>query len=64
MKNLLEHFLRLICFSGVLHVNKVRIVFALFLIGERRVIADAIVANLEMLYILIQIDDTSQPGTL
>ena len=64
MKDLLEHFLRLIRLSGVLHVNKVRIVFALFLIGERRVIADAIVANLEMLYILIQIDDTSQPGTL
>ena len=64
MKDLLEHFLRLIRFSSVFHINEVRIVFALFLIGERRIIADAIVANLEMIYILIQIDDTSQPGTL
>ena len=64
MKDLLEHFLRLIRLSGVLHINKVRIVLALFLIGERRVIADAIVANLEMLYILNQIDDTSQSGRL
>ena len=51
-KDLLEDFLRLIRLSGVLHVNKVRIVFALFVIRERRVVADPIVANLEVLQIL------------
>ena len=52
-KDLLEDFLRLIRLSGVLHVNKVRIVFALFVIRERRVVADPIVTNLEIINIVI-----------
>ena len=51
-KDLLEDFLRLIRLSGVLHVNKVRIVFAFLVIRERRVVADPIVTNLEVLQIL------------
>merc|ERR1719397_1026506 len=42
---LVEDFLRLIRLSGVLHVNKVRIVFALLVIRERRVVANPIVTN-------------------
>ena len=53
--DLLEDFLRLIRLSGVLHVNKVGIVFALFVISERRVVADPIVPNLEAIYISLQI---------
>ena len=53
--DLLEDFLRLIRLSGILHVNKVGIVFALFVIGERRVVADPIVPNLEAIYISLQI---------
>ena len=53
--DLLEDFLRLICLSGVLHVNKVGIVFALFIISERRVVADPIVPNLEAIHISFQI---------
>ena len=62
--NLLEDFLRLVCLSGVLHVDKVRIVFALFLIRERRVVADPIVPNLKAMYVLFQIgmDIVEKPG--
>ena len=51
-EDLLENFLRLVRLSGVLHVDKVGIVFALFLIRERRVVADPIVPNLKAMYVL------------
>ena len=51
-EDLLENFLRLVRLSGVLHVDKVGIVFALLLIRERRVVADPIVPNLKAMYVL------------
>ena len=51
-RDLLEDFLRLVRLSRVLHVDKVRVVFALFLIRERRVVADPIVPNLKAMYVV------------
>ena len=50
-EDLLENFLRLVRLSGVLHVDKVGIVFALLLIRERRVVADPIVPHLKAIYV-------------
>ena len=55
MRDLLEDFLRLIRLSSILHVDKVRIVFALFVVGERRVVADPIVPNLKEIFIIVSV---------
>ena len=46
-KNSLKNFLWLISLPGVLHVDKVRVVFALLVVGERGVVADPIVSHLD-----------------
>ena len=46
-KNSLKNFLWLISLPGVLHVDKVRVVFAFLVVGERGVVADPIVSHLD-----------------
>ena len=46
-KNSLKNFLWLISLPSVLHVDEVRVVFALLVVGERGVVADPIVSHLD-----------------
>ena len=46
-KNSLKNFLWLISLPSVLHVDEVRVVFALLVVGERGVVTDPIVSHLD-----------------
>ena len=47
-KNSLKNFLWLISLPGVVHVDEVRVVFALLVVGERGVVTDPIVSHLDL----------------